>query len=121
MSSLHRNVLRRKKSKVMRRSTVLRRAEFESLDFDTRIALIQQLVPVAAMAAVEEMEREVEELAGPWYAHDEKRGVYRNGYWPSSITLAGQRVPVPVPRVRSDKGEIPLNTDFRGALTVTPI
>lgn len=62
MRSLDRKAARRKKSKVMRRAAVLRRSEFEALDFDSRMSLIQQLVPVAVMAAVEEMEREVEEL-----------------------------------------------------------
>jgi len=110
MRSLYQKGRRRKKSKVMRRTAVLRRAEFEALDFDMRMAMIQQLVPVAVMAAVEEMEREVEELAGPWYAHGKDKSVHRNGYWPSSIMLAGQRVPVPVPRVRDKDGEIPLKS-----------
>ena len=39
------------------------RSEFEGLAPDVRIALIQELIPLALMAAREEMEREVEELA----------------------------------------------------------
>lgn len=110
MRIVDRKSARRKKSKVMQRASVLTRSEYEALDLDSRMALIQQLVPLALLAANEEMEREVDELAGPWYCRKRKARVHRNGSWPSSISLAGQRVPISVPRVRDCDGEIPLKS-----------
>lgn len=110
MRNVSRKPMRRKKSKVMQRAAVLTRGEFEALDLDTRMTLIQQLVPIALMAATEEMEREVEELAGPWYGRKGEDRIFRNGSWPSSVCLAGQRVPISVPRIRDRNGEIPLKS-----------
>jgi len=108
MDTMQRKLRRGKKSRVMRRVDVLTRREFDSLDVDSRLALIQQMVPLALMAASEEMEREVEQLAGPWYSRKGKKRVCRNGMYPGSVLLAGQRIPIAVPRVRDANGEIPL-------------
>jgi putative transposase len=110
MGSVQRNRQRRKKSRVMGRVAVLTRREFDSLDIDSRAELIRQMVPLALMAAVEEMEREVDEIAGPRYGRKGEDAVYRNGMYPGSVVLAGQRVPIAVPRVHDKGGALPLES-----------
>jgi len=89
----------------------LTRAQFDGLPPDVRIALIQQMAPVLLMAAEEEMQREVEELAGTRYGRKEgESGVYRFGSNPGTIKLGGKRYPVRVPRLRSADGEIALRS-----------
>lgn len=92
-------------------SHVPTRAEFEGLAPDVRIALIQELVPLALMAAREEMEREVEELAGTRYGRKNgDGGVYRFGFNPGSVKLGSKRYPIRVPRIRTADGEISLKS-----------
>lgn len=87
------------------------RAEFEGLAPDVRIALIQELVPLALMAASEEMQREVEELAGTRYGRKNgDGGVYRFGFNPGSVKLGSKRYPIRVPRIRTADGEISLKS-----------
>ena len=62
MKRIHRVGRRRKKAKLMRRKPVLTRAEFEALELDSRVTLIQALIPVGMMAAAEELQREVEQV-----------------------------------------------------------
>ena len=70
------------------------RSEFEGLAPDVRIALIQELVPLALTAASEEMEREVEELAGTRYGRKNGDGVvHRFGFNPGSVKLGSKRYP----------------------------
>jgi putative transposase len=64
------------------------------------------------MHAWELLNREVQELAGAWYERKESevRG-RRHGTNPGTVRVAGQRVPIRVPRVRSLGGaEIPLRS-----------
>jgi len=90
---------------------VLTRLEFEGLAPDVRIALIQELIPLALMAASEEMEREVEELAGTRYGRKNgDGGVSRFGFNPGSVKLGSKRYPMRVPRVRTADGEINLKS-----------
>ena len=63
-------------------------------------------VLTAGLAHVMEMlEAERAEVCGPRYRHDEKRSAYRAGSVPSSLVLAGRRVGVKRPRVRTTAGE----------------
>jgi len=106
------NGKKRKKTKLMGRAEVLTREQYEALELDTRIALIQQLIPIGLMAVAEELEREVTQLAGLRY---ERRGdgddkAYRHGTNPGSVKLMGRRVPVAVPRVRDRFGEVSLES-----------
>jgi len=111
MKRIHRVGRRRKKAKLMRQEPVLTRAEFEALELDSRVTLIQALIPVGMMAAAEELQREVEQLAGPRYARKGDSGAAsRHGSNPGSVRLAGQQVPVRVPRVRDDQGEVTLQS-----------
>lgn len=100
-----------RKSKLMARPPIMTRDQFDALDLDSRLALIQALIPLGLMLVHEELQREVEQLAGARYQR--KRGEeknYRYGNNPGSVKLAGQRVGVDVPRIRNRKGEIALNS-----------
>ncbi len=102
---------RRVKSKLMKRAGMLSRKQYEALDLDSRVAVIQQLVPLGLLAAAELMEQEVTSVAGPWYGRkDPKRRIYRNGMAQGSIKLAGQRVPIAVPRIIDEQGEVSLKS-----------
>ncbi|MCK4378413.1 MAG: hypothetical protein KAW01_03670 [Deltaproteobacteria bacterium] len=59
----------------------------------------------------EELDREVRELAGQSYKRkDNSQKNYRYGSNPGSIKLAGQLVPVKVPRIRGPEGEVRLQS-----------
>ena len=69
---------------------------------DTRIALIQALIPLGLDAVAEELQQEVTRLAGDRYTR--KAGQNPNRRWGSqkgSVYLADQKVPISVPRVRN--------------------
>ena len=64
MKKIQRRGKRRKKAKVMKPGPVLTRAEYEALELDSRVCLIQALIPLGMMLAAEKLQREVEQLAG---------------------------------------------------------
>ena len=99
-----------RKKKLMGTAEVVKREEFERLQREDRIKLIKQLIPLGLMAVAEELEREVDELVGPAYvrSHDGKNRRY--GSNPGSVILGNQRIPIRVPRVRNDAGEVPLQS-----------
>lgn len=91
----------RKKAKVMTAE------EYRGLQVDSRMELIEQLIPLGLMKVQEELQEEVRSLAGEKYSRG--RNV-RYGVNPGSVVLGGQRVGLDVPRVR-DKArmkELPL-------------
>ena len=71
--------------------------------------MIQLLVPHGLMAIAEELNQEVERLAGPRHVRTpgEKRA-YRYGKNPGTVKFMGQSVPVEVQRVRVAGKELPL-------------
>lgn len=71
---------------------------------DTRVTLIQELIPLGLKAVEEELQREVKALVGA--KHERNEGaLVRWGKNPGSIFLGGQKVRLKVPRVRNqDKG-----------------
>jgi len=82
-------------------------------DLDTRIALIQALIPLGLQAVGDVLQQEVEALAGPRYARDD--GVphlVRWGRQQGAVYLADQKLPVLVPRVRNRQAgvEVPLQS-----------
>jgi len=82
-------------------------------DLDTRVALIQALIPLGLLAVEEVLQREVELLAGPRYARkDGAPDRVRWGRQRGSVYLLDQKVPVRVPRVRDRRlgVEIPLES-----------
>ena len=82
-------------------------------ELDLRVALIQSLIPLGLRHVQEELEKEVQELAGGWYARKGERfEQVRWGRQPGSVYLRDQKLPVLVPRVRARKGgaEVPLRS-----------
>ena len=68
---------------------------------DSRVAVIQALIPLGLEAVAEELEAEVTRLAGPRYARGDGRpDVVRWGRQAGAVYLADQKLPVAVPRVR---------------------
>lgn len=100
-----------KKKKVKGPVKTLTREEYESLALDSRVELIQSLIPLGLMFVAEELQREVESLAGGRYSRKEDPDApYRYGSNPGSVKILGQRVPIRVPRVRDRSSEIHLRT-----------
>ena len=82
-------------------------------DLDTRIALIQALIPVALEKVREELQADVERLAGERYVREGRLpGHVRWTAQRGSIYLADQKIPIEVPRVRDRlrNQEVPLPT-----------
>ena len=74
---------------------------------DTRIALIQALIPLGLQAVAEALQQEVIALAGPRYARGDGRPhVVRWGQQPGAVYLADQKLPILVPRVRNRQAAI---------------
>lgn len=91
---------------------------FLSEDIDTKVFLIQSLVPLGLMAVNDMLQREVDELAGDWY---QRGGAYvRHGSNPGSVRLHGQRHALKVPRVRTRAGEEVTLRGWTGLKTRTP-
>jgi len=111
MAKMPQLVKERKKSKILGSPKIVTRKEFQEQDIDTRLELIRALIPLELCTIYEELDREVNELAGQ--AHKRKgnnQKNYRYGSNHGSVKLAGQRVPVKVPRVRGPEGEIRLQS-----------
>lgn len=108
MRSVVRSVGRRKQRR-LGRVEIISRACFQGMALDSRVELIRALIPLGLMHVRDLLEEEVEQLAGERYARkgSRVRGM-RHGTNPGSVALAGQRLPLRVPRVRGAAGEIPL-------------
>lgn len=102
---------RRKQTRRFGEVELVDRGEYSEADLDTKVALIQQLIPLGLMHVQETLAAEVEQLAGGRYARKsgEQVGV-RYGSNPGSVRLAEQRLAIRVPRVRGDAGELPLQS-----------
>jgi transposase-like protein len=82
-------------------------------DLDTRVALIQALIPLGLQAVEDILQQEVQTLAGPRYARgDGAPHVVRWGRQRGSVYLADQKLPIRVPRVRNRQAglEVPLQS-----------
>jgi transposase-like protein len=80
---------------------------------ETKVALIQALIPLGLLHVAESLEQEVEHLTGPRYARQGGQpGLVRYGRQPGSVYLADQKLPIRVPRVRDGRQnqEVPLAT-----------
>ena len=65
---------------------------------DTRIALIQALIPLGLDAVAEELQEEVSRLAGDRYTRKDTQNPNRRwGSQQGSVYLSDQKVPIPVP------------------------
>jgi transposase-like protein len=88
----------------------------DAATIDTKVALIQALIPLGLMHVAASLQQEVEELTGPRYSRQQGRpGLVRHGSQRGSVYLGDQKLPIRVPRVRDQeqKKEVPLAT-YRG-------
>ena len=105
MSSVLRPVGKRKKSRTLGPVDVIRREDYGELELDAKVELIRSLVPLGLMHVKEMLDEEVMALAGARYARkDASIGGRRHGSNPGTVGLAGQRVPIRVPRIRRVAG-----------------
>jgi transposase-like protein len=89
-------------------------AEYPAVeDLNTRLALIQALIPLGLQAVGDLLRDEVTRLAGPRYARTGGQpGLVRWSQQPGSVYLLDQKLPVAVPRVRDlpRNQEVPLQS-----------
>jgi len=82
-------------------------------ELDTKIEMIQALIPIGLMAVAEQLEEEVKELAGERYSRQGGlAGHHRWGSQSRSIYLSDQKMRIDVTRVRNSlkNEEVPLDT-----------
>ena len=104
MSSVLRPVRKRKKVRTLGPVDVIDRKEYAELDVDTKVELIRSLVPLGLLHVEELLDEEVTALAGAMPARTHRFGGRRHGSNPGTVGLAGQRVPIRVPRIRHVAG-----------------
>ena len=112
MSSVLRPVRQRKKGRTLGPVNIIQREDYTDLELDTTVELIRSLIARSLMHVQEVLDQEVTALAGERYARkDASVGGRRHGTTPGTVGLAGQRVPIRVPRMRRVAGsEIPLRS-----------
>ena len=81
-----------------------------SEDFDIKMSVIQELIPLGLKAVAEELSNEVRKLAGERYSRGGE--IDRWGRQNGSVYLRGQKFPIKVPRLRNTitEEEVPLET-----------
>ena len=89
---------------------VLRREEYQELELSTKVEMIRSLIPLGLMHVQTLLQEELEVLTGPRYAREDGAAGIRYGSNPGTVQLDGQRIPIRVPRVRNERGEIPLRS-----------
>jgi transposase-like protein len=108
MGSVLRRVRKRKQR--LGEVEVVAREEYAGLELDAKVELIRGLIPLGLMHVHELLDDEVVALAGARHARHDGGAGMRHGSNPGTVRLAGQRVPIRVPRVRGEAGEIPLRS-----------
>ena len=108
MGSLVRRMRRRKRC--LGEVRMLRREEYQGLDLNAKVEMIRSLIPLGLMHVHMLLDEEVEALAGPRYGREDGASGMRYGSNPGTVRLDGQRVPIRVPRVRSEQAEMPLRS-----------
>ena len=92
----------REKGKVRRAKAVKVRGllEYGAMDLDSKVALIQELIPIGLMRVEEVLRDEVLQLAGEKYRRNGIAGHDRWGKQQGSVYIQDQKIPIMVPRVR---------------------
>jgi transposase-like protein len=112
---------KRGKSKIKisdKREAVMRRmVDSYSEDFDVKMTVIQELIPLGLKAVADELQEEVKKLAGEKHSRGGSASA-NNARWgrqQGSVYLRDQKFPISVPRVRdvAANREVPLET-YRG-------
>ena len=112
MSRVLRSVRKRKKGRTLGAVDVIDREGYAELEVDAKVELIRSLIPLGLLHIEELLDEEVTALAGERDARkDPSVGGRRHGSNPGTVGLAGQRVPIRVPRIRHvTEREIPLRS-----------
>jgi transposase-like protein len=100
----------RKRKRCLGEVEVLRREEYQGLDVNAKVEMIRSLIPLGLMHAHMLLDEEVVALAGPRYVRGDGAAGMRYGSNPGTVRLDGQRIPIRVPRVRSEQAEVPLRS-----------
>ena len=110
--SVLRAVRKRKKVRKLGSVNIIHREAYADLELDAKVELIRSLVPLGLMHVQELLDQEVTALASERYVRKAASvGGRRHGSNPGTVGLAGQRVPIRVPRIRRLAGsEIPLRS-----------
>jgi transposase-like protein len=97
----------RGKGKVRKAKTVEMRdlEEYEAMRMDSKVALINELIPIGLMHVKAVLQDEVTALAGEKYKRNGLNGHDRWGKQQGSIYIQEQRIPIMVPRVRDRIGD----------------
>lgn len=101
---------RPKKTRVKGESNSMLWKEYQDLERKKRIALIQELIPIGLMAVAEELQNEVTELLKGDETDAAPKRIKKYGSNPGTIRLGDQILPIRVPRLRGDQGEIALES-----------
>jgi putative transposase len=113
MRSIAKTPNRSKKTRRLGSVKVLRPEEYEAFAVDTKVECIRALIPLGLLHVQALLEEEVCTLAGARYARKSPHlPGRRHGSNPGSVRLAGQQIPLRIPRVRQADGEeeLPLTT-----------
>jgi transposase-like protein len=110
MSRLPHIVRKRKKSKLMGQPENITQQQIAEMQVDVRLDLIRSLIPLGLAQVAAELEQEIIALAGPKYSRKQPGAPSRHGTNPGSVKLAGQSVPIEVPRLRRNDSEVPLSS-----------
>ncbi len=101
MRSIAKTTTRSKKTRRLGAVRVIRPEQYEAFDVNSKVECIQALIPLDLMRIQELLEDEVCAVAG---VRDERKGARlpgrRHGSNPGNVRLAGQRHPLPIPRVQ---------------------
>lgn len=91
---------------------VKRLQDYEGMDVDCKVELIQELIPLGLMHIEEMLQEEVTRLAGEKYKRNGQPGYKRWGSQRGSVYVRDQRLPIKVQRVRNvkDNNEALLDT-----------
>ena len=107
---------KRKKGRTLGAVDVIAREGYAELEVDAKVELIRSWIPLGLLHIEELLDEEVTALAGERYARkDPSVGGRRHGSHPGTVGLAGQRVPIRVPRIRPCHGARDSTTVVRGA------
>ena len=106
MENLQIQLLKGKKKKTLGEPQIMRVEDYQGFTMDTKVELIKNLIPLGLMHVNELLQEEVTELAGERYKHQEGgKEIGRHGTNPGTVKLAGQSIPLKIPRVRNHKTE----------------
>ena len=93
-----------------RKAAMKRIVDSYSEEFDVKMMVIQELIPLGLKAVADELQNEVRRLAGDKYSRSGNNA--RWGYQDGSVYLRDQKFPIKIPRVRDVdlNQEVPLET-----------